>query len=197
MPAIHIKKWFLGWLLLSYAVCTLAQSDTTALPVRLSPQSASQAMGYVQRIGSNPFSPMEAAKRSAALPGWGQLYNKKLWKIPIIYAGGIAIGYGIYWNQTYYQYFDQLYKQAILTGNPEQLNLNRLRYLRSFTRRNKELLILGAIALYALNIVDAIVDAHLAAFDLDDNISLRFYPQLSPDPYQQVWVKGITFTVQF
>lgn len=156
------------------------------------------AMPYIEKIGTNPFSPIEAAKRSAVLPGWGQVYNKKPWKVPVIYAALGAIAYGIYWNDSYYQYFDNLYKQTILNGNPNQLDLNRTRYLRSFTRRNKELLILVGILTYGLNIADAIVDAHLAGFDFSDDISLHLSPHIEPLPHSHgIWAKGVTFTLKF
>lgn len=177
-----------------------AQNDSlqTVLPSPEPQARTTTPMPYIEDVGSNPFSPAEAAKRSAVLPGWGQVYNKKYWKVPVIYAALGAIAYGIYWNNSYYQYYDNLYKQAILNGNPNQLNLNRTQYLRTFTRRNKELLILVGILTYGLNIADAIVDAHLAGFDFSDDISLRLSPHIEPLPHTHgIWAKGVTFTFRF
>lgn len=185
---LFVCCWQAGW----------AQTDslqTAPGPVQR-PENTSTP--YIEDIGSNPFSPAEAGKRSAVLPGWGQVYNKKYWKVPIIYAALGAIGYGIYWNNAQYQYYDNLYKQAILNGNPDQLDLNRTRYLRTFTRRNKELLILVGILTYGLNIADAIVDAHLAGFDFSDDISLQLSPQIEVLPHNNgIWAKGVTFTLRF
>lgn len=131
-----------------------------------------------QKASTTNNKPSEAAFRAAILPGWGQIYNKKYWKLPIVYAGTAAIGYGIYWNNQYYQYFKNLYQEAFLTGNPQQINLNAAEALRNQFRRNKEQLIIAGVIFYGLTIVDAIVDAHFATYDISDDLSLQVKPSL-------------------
>lgn len=129
--------------------------------------------------------PREAAFRAAVLPGWGQIYNKKYWKLPIVYGGAAAIGYGIYWNNNYYQYFKSVYQEAFLTGNPQQINITAAESLRNQFRRNKEQLIIAGVVFYGLTIVDAIVDAHFSTFDISDDLSLRWLPKIDFSPQGQ------------
>lgn len=133
-------------------------------------------------------SPREAALRAAVLPGWGQFYNKKYWKIPLVYGGAAGIGYGIYWNNAQYQFFRNSYQEAFLSGNPQNLNLQRIEVLRNDFRRNKEQLIIFGILFYGLTIVDAIVDAHFSTYDISDDLSLRYFPKIDFSPQGQSYL---------
>ena len=133
-------------------------------------------------------SPREAALRAAVLPGWGQLYNKKYWKIPLVYGGAAGIGYGIYWNNAQYQFFRSSYQEVFLSGNPQNLNLQRIEVLRNEFRRNKEQLIIFGILFYGLTIVDAIVDAHFSTYDISDDLSLRYFPKIDFSPQGQSYL---------
>jgi hypothetical protein len=133
--------------------------------------------------------PATAALYSAALPGLGQAYNKKYWKIPIIYGGGVVVGYFIGYNhQLYKQYRDGLY--AMIDGDdrtiPWNPNLTQDDYERatSYWGRNRDLLIIAAIVVYAINIVDAHVDAHLELFTVDEDISLNLEPSIQQTAMQ-------------
>ncbi|WP_420572547.1 DUF5683 domain-containing protein [Kordia sp.] len=126
----------------------------------------------------NPLSPSKAAFYSAILPGLGQAYNKKYWKIPIVYA---ALGTGIYFyidNNNKYNRYRRAYKsrlagftddefQGIVTDN------NALIDAQEFYQRNRDLSLLLTVVAYVLNIVDANVDAHLLQFNVSDDLSLR------------------------
>ncbi|WP_298239049.1 DUF5683 domain-containing protein [uncultured Algibacter sp.] len=141
----------------------------------------------------NPLSPAKAAFYSAVLPGLGQAYNKKYWKIPIVY---VAIGTGVYFylnnNKEYNRYRDA-YKSRLagftndefyLDAQGNQLSSPRvsddglLRAQKLF-RRNKELSLLVTIGIYALNIIDANVDAHLLQYNVDENLSLAPHYKLN------------------
>ena len=125
--------------------------------------------------------PAKAAFYSAALPGLGQIYNKKYWKVPIVYG---ALAGGIYYfnknNDLYHKYRDA-YKRRLagftddeFYGNgtvPAISNDGLIRSQKSL-KRNKELSILVTIGIYALNIIDANVDAHLLQYNLDENLTL-------------------------
>lgn len=126
-----------------------------------------------------PKDPKVATLLSAFLPGAGQIYNEKVWKIPIIY-GAIATNlFFIEFNNRRYQLFrDELSK---FDANDPALsfpNLNRDALARNvdYWRRNRDLNFVVFAAIYALNIVDAQVDAHLSSFDISDDISLIFEP---------------------
>jgi len=145
--------------------------------------------------------PNTAALYSAALPGLGQAYNKKYWKIPIIYGGGLVVGYYINYNhRLYQQYRDGLY--AIIDGDdrtvPFNPDLSEESYRRAtdFWRRNRDLLLLVALIVYAANIVDAHVDAHLALFTIEEDISLHLEPSFEQTA-MQTNVYGISLKLRF
>ncbi|MDD7886721.1 DUF5683 domain-containing protein [Flavivirga sp. 57AJ16] len=135
----------------------------------------------------NPLSPAKAAFYSAILPGLGQAYNKKYWKIPIVYG---AIGTGIYFyvknNKEYNRYRDA-YKRRLAGYTDDEFYFNpttgeqllaprvtteSLERGQKFYRKNKDISLLVTFGLYALNIIDANVDAHLLQYNVDENLSL-------------------------
>lgn len=134
----------------------------------------------------NPLAPSKAAFYSAILPGLGQAYNKKYWKIPLAIG---AIGTGVYFyttnNKEYNRYRDA-YKSRLAgykndefyfdaNGNPLQqprVTTEALERGQQFYRRNKDLSLLITVGLYALNIIDANVDAHLMQYNIDENLTL-------------------------
>jgi len=125
--------------------------------------------------------PAKAAFYSAVLPGLGQVYNKKYWKVPIVYG---ALAGGVYYfnknNNLYHKYRDA-YKRRLAgftddefygNGSVPAISNDGLIRAQKSLKRNKELSILVTIGIYALNIIDANVDAHLLQYNLDDNLSL-------------------------
>lgn len=145
-------------------------------------------------------SPRKATIYSAILPGLGQAYNKKYWKIPLIYAGFGAIGYFINWNNENYQLFrkgyqhltddnpetqDYLKIEAVRRNNFDLDNPNQFNNLKTallsqqdYYRRNRDLLIISFVGFYGLNIIDASVDAHLYDFDISDDLTLNWQPSM-------------------
>lgn len=124
----------------------------------------------------DPLTPAKAAFFSAVLPGLGQAYNKKYWKIPIVYG---AIGTSIYFyvdsNKKYRQYRNA-YKSRLegtVTEDLAFLDNNRLISGQKFYQRNRDFSALFIAAFYALNIIDANVDAALIQFNVDENLSMR------------------------
>ncbi|MGE0076787.1 MAG: DUF5683 domain-containing protein [Bacteroidales bacterium] len=127
-------------------------------------------------------SPVNATIFSTLIPGLGQAYNKKYWKIPVIY-GGLSTFYFIAsWNNRGYKRFKTALKYNI-DDDPntiDEFNGQRtdteLRYYMNSYRRNRDLCILGFTVVYVLNILDANVDAHLYDWNVDDNLSFRVEP---------------------
>ncbi|MCK5135149.1 MAG: hypothetical protein KAR19_05120 [Bacteroidales bacterium] len=113
----------------------------------------------------------KAIMYSLVLPGLGQGYNGKYFKIPIVYAALGVAGYAIVYNT-------KNYKQAILDYSLLQDTYNE-RVLQGW-RRNMELSYIGLIVVYALQVVDAYVDAQLYSWEVNDNLSLRIAPSLQP-----------------
>jgi hypothetical protein len=127
-------------------------------------------------------SPHKASVLSALLPGAGQYYNKKYWKIPIIYAGFAGLGYLTVSNHDSYATYRDAFKNRAdgdeSTTDPYVgiYSDNDLITLKDFYRRNRDLSLIGVGVLYILNIIDATVDAHLFRFDVSDNLSLEWTP---------------------
>ena len=124
----------------------------------------------------NPLSPAKAAFYSGIFPGMGQLYNKKYWKIPLVYA---AIGTSVYFysdNNTKYHEFRDVYKRRLAGYTDDKypfLDEDRLIRAQRFYQKNRDLSALIIAAFYVLNIVDANVDAHLMQFNVDDDLSFQ------------------------
>ena len=134
--------------------------------------------------------PKKATLYSAVLPGLGQAYNKKYWKMPIVYAGIGTIAYFIYTNSdgysTYRLAYD--YKTGINTDVSDEIISIARRYsnenlikIRDSYRRNVELSWIVMALWYGLNIVDATVDAHFFEYDIGDDLSLKIEPTLQPN----------------
>ncbi|MCL6260585.1 DUF5683 domain-containing protein [Aquiflexum sp. TKW24L] len=127
--------------------------------------------------------PKKATILSAIVPGAGQIYNGKPWKVPIIYAGFAANIYFIEFNDRRYKIFRDALFAYDEPGGPTDPNrafpsLNRDGLVRNvnYWRRNRDLNYFLFIGIYALNIIDANVDAHLSAFDVSDDLTFRFEP---------------------
>ena len=153
----------------------------------------------------NPLAPSKAAFYSAVLPGLGQAYNKKYWKIPIVYA---ALGTGIYFyidNDKQLNRYRDAYKSRLAgftndefysdDGTTQLITTERLEDAQDFYRKNKEISLLVTIGLYALNIIDANVDAHLMQYNVDENLSLS--PHYKINEMNATGNLGLTLNYKF
>lgn len=136
----------------------------------------------------------------AIVPGAGQAYNRKYWKMPIVYA---TIGTCVYFsvsNQKQFSRFKKAYMQrdkgevdefyGILSNEAIINNMDSKRTIRDYA-------LAGALLFYALQIIDANVDAHLFYFDVGDNLSARFYPQTLNSMYMRTPAIGLGCTINF
>lgn len=150
----------------------------------------------------NVLAPSKAAFYSAVLPGLGQAYNKKYWKIPIVYA---AIGIPAYFyikNDKDYDLYRDAYKRRLAGFDqgsdgdpfPNVTNDGLIRAQQELQRR-KELSLLLTIGFYMLNIVDANVDAHLLQFNVDEDLSLR--PHMKFNQMENATDLGLTINFKF
>jgi hypothetical protein len=158
------------------------------------------------------LSPMKATMLSAALPGFGQIYNRKYWKIPLVYAGFGAIGYSVVFNITHYNKFikgyqdfvDNIpetdsyknlirgYKQAEYDPSlfSKEFNASEAQTVKEgllrqvdYYRKYRDLSYMGIAAWYIVSIIDANVDASLSDYDISDNINLTLAPAPMPNYY--------------
>ncbi|MBR9998384.1 MAG: hypothetical protein KFF73_05400 [Cyclobacteriaceae bacterium] len=146
----------------------------------------------------------KAAMYAAILPGLGQIYNKRYWKLPILYGGAATMGFFIDYNHKKYEQFRNAYLEK--TSLPEELwtdplaiNVaeDNLQNGIDFYRRNRDLLMILLAGVYFLQIVDAHVDAHLMDFDISEDISFRIQPGLIPDSYTASMQYGMKFIISF
>ena len=123
----------------------------------------------------NPFAPSKAAFYSAVIPGLGQAYNEKYWKIPIIYVG---IGAGIYFridNEKSYNRYRDAYKRRLAGYSDDEfqgVSDETLIRAQRRTKRNMDVSTAVAVGFYLLNIIDANVDAHLKQYNINEDLSL-------------------------
>ncbi|WP_337967254.1 DUF5683 domain-containing protein [uncultured Flavobacterium sp.] len=146
----------------------------------------------------DPLTPAKAAFYSAILPGLGQAYNKKYWKIPLVYG---AIGTSLYFyidnNKKYHDYRDA-YKRRLEGYNDDDykfLDNSRLIAGQKFYQRNRDLSALFVVAFYVLNIIDANVDAALIQFNVNERLSMR--PEIYPADVTFKPNVGLTFNYRF
>ncbi|MEO8405118.1 MAG: DUF5683 domain-containing protein [Chitinophagaceae bacterium] len=140
------------------------------------------------------YNPGKAALRSAIFPGLGQIYNKKYWKLPIVYGGLGASGAVFFYNLKNYKNTRFAYRvrynmrvnrtdsALFVKIKPTELQAfseESLRFYRDQFRRDIDYSVLVFVLLWGLNVVDAAVDAHLKAFDVSPDLSLQFKPGYS------------------
>lgn len=144
-----------------------------------------------------PKDPKKATLLSAVLPGAGQVYNDKSWKVPILYAGILTDLYFVnYNNRRYVSFRDALF--ALDKKEPNQFpSLNRAALVRNvdYWRQNRDLTVLLLLGIYALNLVDANVDAHLSGFDISEDLALQVAPQLGTVSASNSM--GVSLTLRF
>ena len=131
------------------------------------------------------LTPKKKAMFSAVLPGLGQVYNGDYWKLPIIYGGIGAAGYFFIYNSDKYNYYRKLYagrisNDATARETDAHLSDDEVKYLQDSYRQDLDLTVLLTVVGYGLQVMDALVFAHLKGFDISDDISFRFKPVILP-----------------
>lgn len=179
---VHISTAIIGllFLLLPFAK-SFGQADTTAIdslklediaPANYTPKAErifTDSIVTEKAIVQGNHSPSKAAMLSSVFPGLGQIYNKKYWKLPIVYG---ALGAAVY-------------------------DERQLIELQNYYRQQRDLsIILGALA-YGLNILDAYVDAHLMYYDVSEDLSLRWEPALINNQANMPSAIGVGVTLSF
>ncbi len=174
----------------------------TVLAVGTSPGRAQPDSVRTEILKEKGFPPSHSPKgalwRTAAVPGWGQYYNRQYYKIPFVYAGLAGLAIRIYRSQQQYVLFDRAHlygvgremegenphseyesqfeevKQEVFLGR--DVRLSEVRNQRDELRRQRDLAILGMGLFYTLTLLDAYVSAHLLTFDVSDDLAVRMHP---------------------
>ena len=142
--------------------------------------------------------PQRALWLALVLPGAGQIYNRKYWKLPIFYGGFMGCIYALSWNNTMYKDYSQAYLDMV-DSDPSTASYNKFlhlgvqitennkaRYVELFKnrkdkyRRWRDMSIIAMVAVYALSVIDAYVDAELSEFDISRDLSLKVSPAVIP-----------------
>jgi hypothetical protein len=149
-------------------------------------------------------SPQRATILSATLPGLGQVYNRKAWKVPILYAGFGTIVYFINFNNREYNRFKKEYLYRI-DGDPttigeytENVNVsdNSIKGAMDTYRRWRDMNIFGIAGLYMLQVIDANVDAYFYRFDISKDLTMQIAPSLQPNAYGNGIATGLTCLIK-
>lgn len=133
----------------------------------------------------DPLRPAKAAFYSAVLPGLGQVYNKRYWKVPLVYG---AIGLSVFSydsNQKNYLRYRNAYKRRNAGYNDDEFqgliaSTDRLLDGQDFYKRNRDRSMLFILGFYFLNILDANIDAHLKQYNVNSDLSFRPYFDVAP-----------------
>ena len=174
--------------------------DTARLR-QLSDSLLAQPIAKAQQQVQKAFvpKPTKALWLSLVLPGAGQIYNRKYWKLPIIYGGFLGCAYALTWNQMMYRDYSQAYLDIMdddpntksyldmlpprydITGREEQFK-KIFKRKKDFYRRYRDLSAFCFIGVYLLSVVDAYVDAQLSEFDISPDLSMKVEPAVIGTP---------------
>ncbi|MBN2215379.1 MAG: hypothetical protein JW723_14160 [Bacteroidales bacterium] len=147
-------------------------------------------------------SPAKAVIMSAIVPGLGQIYNGRIWKLPVLYGGEMAAIYSYHFYQVRYKKVLNILKEDIGTGQDRyevygrQIAGTSMERARDFYRRYRDYSGLVIVGLYALNIIDAMVDAHFYEYDISDDLSLKIQPGILPSDFHSGGI-GLNICMRF
>ena len=182
---MFFKKNILILAIAFYSATLFAQKDSTG--VKLKDIKIKGNINTTEGV-YNPLSPSRAAFYSAIFPGMGQMYNKKYWKAPIVWAALAIPTYYYQTNNSDYKRFRTAYKlrknglqdEFTSDNGVSTVSLQTLETAQKQLRENRDMSLLSGVIIYILQIVEASVNAHLLQFNTDDNLS--FKPSLIMNP---------------
>lgn len=202
-----MKRLIIYILLLVFALPAWAQRKESPIDTQ---DTIPLTQKEIDRLFWKP-DPMRAVWLGAIIPGAGQIYNRSYWKLPIVYGGFMGCVYAITWTNNQYTAYKEAYRDiyydiqngsvsnspdksynailpegySIQTMGGTQTYQSRLKDWQNSSLRNRDMAILVAVAVYALSLIDAYVDAQLFDFDISNDLSLNLSPQLYYDPQNQ------------
>lgn len=193
------KRVYILLLCLFSALFSFSQKDKDSTSLGLNKELILLDENTITKDEIDPLRPSKAAFYSAVFPGLGQAYNKRYWKIPLVWG---AIGTGIYFyvrNDSQFDRYRDAYKRRLAGFQDDEfigvVSDDGLVRAQDQFRRNKEVSLLITLGLYALNIIDANVDAHLLQFNVDENLSLS--PHYQYNEMENSSDLGLTLNFKF
>lgn len=195
---LHIFFLIAATSLFAQTADSLAVKDNDSLIIQKEKRAIVINDSILPKEEYNPLAPSKAAFYSAVVPGLGQVYNKKYWKIPIIYAGMAA---GIYFYKQQdddYDRFRNAYKRRLAGYTDDEfqgISDDRLINAQKSAQKNKSISLIVTVAFYLLNIVDANVDAHLRQYEVSEDLSLQ--PHFNYNQFNARPQYGMSLTYRF
>ena len=192
-----MKNNFLNIFFLIFATALFAQTSDS-LTVKKGEKVIVVNDSILPKEEYNPLAPAKAAFYSAVVPGLGQAYNKKYWKIPIIYAGMAAGVYFYKQQDDDYDRFRNAYKRRLAGYDDDEfqgISSERLINAQKSAQKNKSISIIVTVAFYLLNVVDANVDAHLRQYEVSEDLSLQ--PNFDYNHFNAQPQYGMSLTYRF
>ena len=186
----------------------------------ITPQTDTKVLTDTMAVGNNEWSPdpQKSIWLGVIVPGAGQIYNRSYWKVPIVYGAFVGCLYAISWNGRMYSDYKQAYIDILLAKDytdpnasfikllPEGYTIASLGGVSNYTsilnnrqnqyRRNRDLGIIATVAVYALSLIDAFVDAQLYNFDISPDLTLNVEPQINYDILNKKSAE-LHFTINF
>ncbi|MDB4160926.1 DUF5683 domain-containing protein [Bacteroidia bacterium] len=198
-----MKRGFVSFILLAMAAFGYAQRPYHAAYLQNFSQSDAAQQLDLTKDSTVWTRPKKATVLAMILPGAGQLYNKKYWKAAVVYAGVGGLIYSYRFNKDSLAAYQAILINKIQSANDTSIADNfpllttaGVTSNRDFYRRNRDVTIIGFVALYALQIIDANVDAHLREFEVNENLSLHVSPDIMRTRPGMGTYNGITLTLR-
>jgi len=194
---------YVGWVMLILLSGKLMAQNpvkgdtTTVLLDSALTQGAEETVEFQSMTGQND--PRKALLYSAIFPGSGQIYNKKYWKVPIVWGGLGVLVYAVdFYNQGYNQFRSELFGvlESGDTFSPSGYNESQLRTLTDAYRRQRDFFVVLTGMFYLLQMVDAHVDAHLKEFEINPRLKISLRPQIENSPLTGA-TSGLALTLRF
>ena len=197
-----------------------AAADSTARSVMLAADSLPKPAQIKMEFKPDP----KKAVLMALVPGLGQIYNRKFWKLPIVYGGLMGCMYAVTWNNRNYQDYSTAYKDIMMDAeepnrpveefhtswqdflgvgyDPKEWVTNtnfqtQLKNRKDYYRRYRDLSIIITVGVYALSIIDAYVDAQLFDFDISPDLSMHWEPSVTPQTAYSSRSYGLNCSIKF
>lgn len=197
-----------------------AAADLTVRSVMLAADSLPKPAQIKMEFKPDP----KKAVLMALVPGLGQIYNRKFWKLPIVYGGLMGCMYAVTWNNRNYQDYSTAYKDIMIDAeepnrpveefytswqdflgigyDPKEWVTNtnfqtQLKNRKDYYRRYRDLSIIITVGVYALSIIDAYVDAQLFDFDISPDLSMHWEPSVTPQTAYSSRSYGLNCSIKF
>ncbi|MDU0371177.1 DUF5683 domain-containing protein [Hymenobacter endophyticus] len=186
-------RWYAAFILLLLGGLTAHAQTVTTGPdsSKVATRSVSDSLRRTEKLfGKRVTRPQKAALLALVLPGSGQIYNRQYWKLPLVYGGLGATGYGLYHYQSRYKEYSNGKKDFTEKRTPiaelkgelvsQETSIENIQRGVVFYRRYRDTFIAYNAVVYGITILDALVAAHLRDFDISEDLSLRLDPAVLP-----------------